>query len=63
MSLGAVAWDHMFDSDDLKLPDTSFMNHLRQALPCEQFQQIADDILRMMSDEKKDFCKGSYYTL
>ena len=46
MSLGAVAWDDMFESDDLKLPDTSFMNHLKQAVPCEQFQQITDGMLK-----------------
>ena len=63
MSQGAVAWNNMFGSDDLELPDTSFMNRLRQAVPREQFQQITDDMLRTMSDEKEGFCKGTYYTL
>ena len=63
MSLGALAWNDMFDNDDLKLPDASFMNHLRQAIPRDQFQQIADDMLRTLEDEKEEFCKGSYYTL
>ena len=63
MSLGALAWNDMFDNDDLKLPDTSFMNRLRQAIPCDQFQQIADPMLRTLEDEKEEFCKGSYNTL
>ena len=63
MSLGAVAWDDMFENDDLKLPDTNFMNRMRKAITCEQFQQIANDMLKKMSDKKEDFCKGNYYTL
>ena len=39
------------------------MNHLRQAIPSDQYQQIADDMLRTLNDEKEEFCKGSYYTL
>ena len=53
----------MFDSDDLKLPDTSFMNCLKQAVTHEQFQQITNDMLKTMSDKKEDFCEGNYYTL
>ena len=53
----------MCKSDDLKLPETSFMNQLRQAVPHEQFQQIAYEILKTMGNKKEDFCKGTYYTL
>ena len=28
-SLGEVAWEQMFDSENLKLPDTKFMNYLK----------------------------------
>ena len=63
ISPGIVAWNKMFESDDLKLPDTSFMNQLRQAVPHEQFRQIANEILRTMGNKKEDFCKGTYYTL
>ena len=38
---GIVAWNDMFKDDNLRLPDTSFMNQLRQTVPHEQFQQIA----------------------
>ena len=63
MSLGAVAWDDMFDNDDLELPDTNFMNLLRKAITREKLQQITNDMIKTMSDEKEDFCKGNYYTL
>ena len=60
---GIVAWKDMFEGDNLKLPDTSFMNGLRQAVPHEQFQQITDDMLRTLSYDKEGFCEGNYYTL
>ena len=53
----------MFDNDDLKLPDKNFMNCLRKAITCDQFQQITNDMLKTMSDEKEDFCKGNNYTI
>ena len=37
MSLGAGAWDDMFNSDDLELPDTNFMNRLKKVVTHEQF--------------------------
>ena len=63
LSLGAVAWEYMFDSDVFELPATNFMNCLKQAITYKQFQQITTDILQTMSNEKEDFCKGNYYTL
>ena len=39
------------------------MNLLKQAITHEQFQQITNDMLKAMSNEKEDFCKGNYYTL
>ena len=53
----------MFDSDIFELPDTNFINRLKQAVTHEQYQQITNDILEAMSNEKEDFCKGNYYTL
>lgn len=63
MSLEAGAWDDMFDSDDLELPDTNFMNRLKKAETHEQFQQITNDMLKTMSDEKDNFYNGNHYTL
>ena len=40
ISPGIVAWNDMFKSDDLKLPDASFMNQVRQAVPREQFNKL-----------------------
>ena len=60
---GIVPWKDMFEDDILKLPDSSFMNQLRQAVPHEQFWQIANEILRTIGNKKEDFCKGTYYTL
>ena len=53
----------MFKDDNLKLPDTSFMNQLRQSVPHEQCQQIANEVLITMENEKEEFCKGTYHTL
>ena len=39
------------------------MNRLKQAITREQFQQITNDMLKTMSNEKGDFCKGNYYSL
>ena len=38
--LGEIAWKQMFDGDNLELPATKFMDHLKQAITHEQFQQI-----------------------
>ena len=53
----------MFDSDNLKLPDTNFMNRLKQAITHEHFQQITNDMLKTMNNKKEDFCIGNYYTI
>ena len=50
---GIVAWKDVFEDEILKLPDTSFMSQLRQAVPHEQFRQIANEILRTM--QKSDY--------
>ena len=46
---GIVAWNDMFKDDDLKVPDTSFIYQFRQVIPHEQFQQIANEIVRKIS--------------
>ena len=57
ISPGIVAWNNMFKIDDLKLPDTSFMNQLRQAVPHEQFRQITNEILRTMGKGRRQALK------
>ena len=37
LSLGEVSREQIFDSDNLELPDTNFMNRLKQAITHEQF--------------------------
>ena len=59
---GIVAWKDMFEDDNLKLPDTSFMNQLRQSVPHEQCQQITDEVV-ITIEKKEKFCKGTYHTL
>ena len=39
------------------------MNLLREAIPHEQFQQIANEVVRKMSNIKENFCKRMYYAL
>ena len=53
----------MSEDDNLKLPDTSFMNQLRQSVPHEQCQQITDEVVVTMEKKKEVFCKGTYHTL
>ena len=53
----------MFDSNNLESPDTNFMNHLKQAITHEQFQQIKNDMLRGMDIVKEGFCERDHYTI
>ena len=63
MALGTIAWNDIFKSEELKLPDTSFMSRLKRVIPCDQFKQITDDMINTLNEEKEGFCQGNYYTL
>ena len=60
---GIIAWDDMFKGDDFNLPDTSLMSQFRDVIPYEQFQQIAKEVVRKISNVKENFCKRMYYAL
>ena len=60
---GKISWKDMFKDDNLKLPDTSFMNQLRQSVPHEQCQEITDKVVITIENKKDEFCKGTYHTL
>ena len=62
-TLGEVAWEQMFNSNNPKLPNTNFMCRLKQAITLEQFQQINDDMLRGMNIVKEGFCNRDHHTL
>ena len=53
----------MFKGDDFRLPDTNLKNPFREAIPHEQFQQIAKEVVRKISNVKENFCKRIYYAL
>ena len=53
----------MFEGDNIELPATSFMDHLKQAITHEQFQQITNDMIRGMDIMKEGFWERDYYTL
>ena len=53
----------MFKGFDFRLPDTSLANQFREAIPHEQFQQIAKEVVRKISNVKENFCKRMYYAL
>ena len=57
---GKIAWDGMFKGDDFRLPDTSLMSQFRDAIPHEQFQQIAKEVVQKISNVKENFCKRMY---
>ena len=61
--LGEIAWEQMFDGDNLELPATNFMDCLKQAITHEQFQQITNDMIRGMDIMKEGFCARDHYTL
>lgn len=61
--LGIIAWDDIFKGDDFRLPDIFLTNQFREAIPHEQFQQIAKEVVRKISNMKENFCKRMYYTL
>ena len=53
----------MFEGDNIQLPATSFMDHLKQAITHKQFQQITNDMIRGMDIMKEGFCARDHYTL
>ena len=53
----------MFKGGIIKLPATSFMDRLKQAITHKQFQQITDDMIRGMDIMKEGFWERDYYTL
>ena len=53
----------MFDGDNLKLLATDFMDHLKQAITHEEFQQITNDMIRGMDIMKEGFWERDHYTL
>ena len=52
-ALGTNAWDDIFKNDELKLPDTSFMSHLKKLIPHDQFKTITDDMINTLKEEKE----------
>ena len=62
-SLGEIAWEQMFNGENMELPATSFMDRLKQAITHEQFQQITNDTIRGIDLIKEGFRVKDYYTL
>ena len=62
-ALGTIAWNDIFENEELKLPDTSFMSHLKKLIPRDQFKTITDDMINTLKEEKEDFCQANYNTL
>ena len=62
-SLGKIAWEQVFEGDNIELPATSFMDWLKQAITHEQLQQISNDMIRGMDIMKEGFCIKDHYTL
>ena len=62
-SLGTIAWNDIFESEELELPDTSFMSHLKRVIPHDQFKQITDDLINTLKEEKEGLCQADFHTL
>ena len=61
--LGKTAWDDVFEEGNLELPNTGFMNKIKQAVTEEDYQHLKKEILNTLKDEKDQFCRSSYSTL
>ena len=61
--LGKTAWDDVFEEGNLELPNTGFMNKIKQAVMEENYQHLKKEILNTLKDEKDQFCRSSYSTL
>ena len=55
--------NEIFENEELKLPDTSFMSHLKKSIPRDQFKTITDDMINTLKEEKEEFCQVDYHTL
>ena len=53
----------MFKGGNIKLPATSFMDCLKQAITHKQFQQITNDMIRGMDIMREGFWERDHYTL
>merc|ERR1711895_31579 len=60
-SLGEVAWERIFHESEL--PHTEFMGCLRKVITSEQFQQLNNDILRGMDNNKQEYSNADHHTL
>ena len=60
-SLGSVAWERILNES--KLPHTDFMGQLKKVITREQFQQLNNNIMKEMGNNKQEYCNTDHHTL
>ena len=60
-SLGEVAWERIFNESELPLTD--FMGRLEKVITREQFQQLNNNIIKGMDNNKREYCNTDHHTL
>ena len=60
-SLGKVAWERIFN--ELELPYTDFMGQSKKVITREQFQQLNNNIINEMGNNKQEYCNTDHHTL
>ena len=54
--------ENLNEDEEFELPETDFMNFLRESLHEEQFLQLIKDIKDLLKNEKNGFCETNYGT-
>ena len=53
----------MFPTDEIKIPDTVFMDQLENELTKTQVERLRKDIKEVLADKKEEFCRNDYISL
>ena len=56
-----MAWERIFNES--KLPHTDFMGQLKKLITKEQFQQLNNNIIKGMGNNKQEYCNTDHHTL
>ena len=56
-----MAWERIFNESEL--PHTDFMGLLKKVITREQSQQLNNNIIRLVDNNKQEYCNADNHTL
>ena len=56
-----MAWERIFNESEL--PHTDFMGQLKKVITRKQFQQLNNNIIKEMGNNKQEYCNADHHTL